>query len=128
MMSIVVYMLLAAALNYNGMEGMSMKWFTTGMIVALMTLSLVAGAWAGSASATVTDVDGSKITVKVEKGRSALIKKGAIVKVDGGMARVLSVDGDNVTLSVKKSKADGLSRGTSVSMEFSSEGDHLQGC
>lgn len=95
------------------------------IVVCLLSISSV---WARTATGKVVDVTGNKVTVKVDGGRANLIKKDTIIKADGGMARVIAVNGDNVTISIKKSMAEKLNRGGSMNLEFSVEGENLQGC
>ena len=75
------------------------------VLTGILTVAVSLPAWAASFSGKVSAVDGEKVTLKVEKGVPAWVKKGGVTKAIGGMPTVVDVKGNEVVLKFNKAKA-----------------------
>ena len=98
-------------------------------MAALMAMAAFAAtAYAAEAvSGKVTAIDGEKVSVTVEKGIPAWLKKGETVQAYGGAPTVLEVKDNVVVLKFGKAKAAKIKTDSSMTISEGG-GDELQGC
>jgi hypothetical protein len=81
----------------------------------------------GKFTGKITQIQGERVTVKVEGAVPAWARAGVVVKSGGGAPRVLRVSGSDVTLKFGKSKAE-LLKVDQVLEIAESSGEAVQGC
>jgi hypothetical protein len=92
------------------------------MMILTISASL---ALAATSAATVKSLNGTTLVVTFDRNNQG-IKKGMVVKVQGRMARVSSADATSATLIVGRNTP--FKDDDKVSVEYSPQGESLQGC
>ena len=105
------------------MKQICLKLATLCALIAIAASAFAAGPLAGKVAA----VEGEKVSVTVEKGVPAWVKKGVTVQALGGAPQVVDVKGNVVVLKFNKAKAAAIKVDSSVTISESA-GDELQGC
>lgn len=102
----------------------------TTLMAALMVAIMAVPALAASFSGKVAANDGEKVTLAVDKGVPAWVKKGGTVKAIGGMPTVMEVKDNEVVLRFSKAKAAKLKVNASLTVNENKGGggEQLQGC
>ncbi len=98
-------------------------------VVAVLVMGLAGFAFAegGKFTGKITQIQGERVTIKVEGAVPAWARAGVVVMGGGGAPRVLRVSGSDVTLKFGKAKVELLKIDQVLEITESSGAD-VQGC